>query len=42
MQFFRNMNLINPISFLADGRPVYNSTPGTATRLYLLFPMARR
>ncbi len=34
MQFFRNMNLINPISFLADGRPVYNSTPGTATRLY--------
>jgi hypothetical protein len=34
MQFLRNMNLINPLYSLADGRKVYNSTPSTATRLY--------
>ncbi len=30
----RNMNLINPISYLADGRPVYSSAVNAATRLY--------
>ena len=34
LQFFRNMNLINPTGYLADGRPVYSSTPSAATRLY--------
>ncbi len=33
-QFLRNLNLINPTSFLADGRPVYSSTVSAATRLY--------
>ncbi len=31
LEFLRNMNLINPISFLADGRPVYGPA-GAATR----------
>ena len=31
LEFLRNMNLINPIRFLADGRPVY-SPAGPATR----------
>jgi hypothetical protein len=31
-EFLRNSNLINPISTLADGRPVYSSTVSAATR----------
>lgn len=34
MQFLRNLNLINPTSFLADGRPVYSTTASATTRLY--------
>ena len=37
MQFLRNMNLINPTSYLADGRPVYSTTISAATRLYPQF-----
>ncbi len=33
LTYLRNMNLINPVSFLADGRPVYSSTQSAATRL---------
>ena len=37
MQFLRNINLINPTSYLADGRPVYSGTASAATRtIYLL------
>jgi hypothetical protein len=32
MQFLRNSNLINPVSFLADGRPVFSTTISAATR----------
>ena len=32
LQFLRNSNLINPISFLADGRPVYSSAVNANTR----------
>lgn len=34
MQFLRNMNLINPISFLADGRPVFSNVISAQTRLF--------
>lgn len=37
MQFLRNMNLINPTSYLADGRPVYSTTVSAATRAYPQF-----
>ena len=37
MQFLRNMNLINPTSYLADGRPVFSSTVSATTRLYPQF-----
>ncbi len=37
MQFLRNMNLINPVSTLADGRPVFSTTVSAATRLYPQF-----
>jgi hypothetical protein len=37
LQFLRNLNLINPTSYLADGRPVYSSTISAATRLYPQF-----
>lgn len=37
MQFIRNMNLINPIGALADGRPVFSTSVSTATRLYPQF-----
>ena len=30
---YRNINPINPDTFLADGRPVFNPTPSSATRL---------
>ncbi len=32
LQFLRNGNLINPISFLADGRPVYSTARNANTR----------
>ena len=37
LQFLRNMNLINPTSYLADGRPVYSSSISASTRLYPQF-----
>jgi len=37
MQFIRNMNLINPISALADGRPVFSTSVSANTRLYPQF-----
>ncbi len=33
LTYLRNLNLINPTSFLADGRPVYSSAQNAATRL---------
>lgn len=33
LEFLRNLNLINPISFLPDGRPVYSSAQNASTRL---------
>jgi hypothetical protein len=33
LQFLRNSNLINPISVLADGRPVYSTAVNANTRL---------
>jgi len=36
MTFLRNMNLINPTSYLADGRPVFGAA-SAATRLYPQF-----
>jgi len=35
--YLRNANLINPISYLADGRPVFSNTINAATRLYPQF-----
>jgi hypothetical protein len=37
LTFLRNMNLINPTSFLADGRPVYSTAVNAATRLFPQF-----
>ena len=37
MGFLRNMNLINPVSFLADGRPVFSSAVNANTRLFPQF-----
>jgi len=37
MQFLRNMNLINPVSALADGRPVFSTSVNPNTRLYPQF-----
>ncbi len=37
LEFLRNMNLINPTGFLADGRPVFSSTVSASTRLYPQF-----
>ncbi len=33
LTYLRNLNLINPTGFLADGRPVYSSAQNAATRL---------
>jgi hypothetical protein len=33
LTYLRNMNLINPTGFLADGRPIYSATQSAATRL---------
>jgi hypothetical protein len=35
--FLRNMNLINPIGTLADGRPVFSSAVNASTRLFPQF-----
>lgn len=35
--FDRNMNLINPIGYLADGRPVFSAVVNANTRLYPQF-----
>jgi hypothetical protein len=37
LQYLRNLNLINPISFLADGRGVYFTAINANTRLYPQF-----
>jgi Carboxypeptidase regulatory-like domain/TonB dependent receptor-like, beta-barrel len=37
LTYERDMNLINPVSYLADGRPVYSSAISAATRLYPQF-----
>jgi hypothetical protein len=37
MQYMRNLNLINPTSYLLDGRPVFSSTINATTRLYPQF-----
>ncbi len=37
MGYLRNMNLINPIGYLADGRPIFSSANTAATRLYPQF-----
>ena len=37
MQFLRNMNLINPVGTLLDGRPVYQTAVNANTRLYPQF-----
>jgi Carboxypeptidase regulatory-like domain/TonB dependent receptor len=33
LTYLRNLNLVNPTGFLADGRPIYSSTQSAATRL---------
>jgi hypothetical protein len=35
--YLRDMNLINPVSFLADGRPVFSTAVNAATRLFPQF-----
>jgi hypothetical protein len=37
LTYMRDMNLINPTSYLADGRPVYAAAVNAATRLYPQF-----
>ncbi|HKE28413.1 MAG TPA: TonB-dependent receptor [Bryobacteraceae bacterium] len=37
LTFLRNLNLINPINYLADGRPVFSTAVNAATRLYPQF-----
>jgi hypothetical protein len=37
LEFLSNINLINPIAALADGRPVYSNTVSPATRLFPQF-----
>jgi hypothetical protein len=37
LTYMRDMNLINPTSYLADGRPVYSAAVNAATRLYPQF-----
>ena len=33
LTYLRNLNLVNPTGFLADGRPIYSSVQSAATRL---------
>jgi Carboxypeptidase regulatory-like domain/TonB dependent receptor len=35
--YLRNMNLINPVGYLADGRPIYSTAVNANTRLYPQF-----
>jgi hypothetical protein len=37
LQFLRNMNLINPTGYLADGRPIFSTSVSATTRLYPQF-----
>jgi hypothetical protein len=37
LTYERDMNLINPVSYLADGRPVFSSAISASTRLYPQF-----
>jgi hypothetical protein len=37
LEFLHNINLINPIATLADGRPVFSKTVSAATRLFPQF-----
>ena len=37
LSFMRDLNLINPTSYLADGRPVFSSAINATTRLYPQF-----
>jgi hypothetical protein len=37
LEYLRNLNLINPTGYLADGRPIFSSTANAATRLYPQF-----
>jgi len=37
LEYLRNMNLINPIGTLADGRPVFDSAVNASTRLFPQF-----
>jgi hypothetical protein len=37
LTYMRDVNLINPTSFLADGRPVYSSAVNASTRLFPQF-----
>lgn len=37
LEYLRNLNLINPTGYLADGRPIFSSTANAATRLYSQF-----
>jgi Carboxypeptidase regulatory-like domain len=37
LTYMRDVNLINPTSFLADGRPVYSTAVNASTRLYPQF-----
>jgi hypothetical protein len=37
LQYLRNLNLINPVSYLADGRGVYSTAINANTRLYPQF-----
>jgi hypothetical protein len=37
LTYQRNMNLINPAGYLADGRPIYSSAVNASTRLYPQF-----
>jgi len=33
LTYLRNLNLVNPVGFLLDGRPIYSTTQSAATRL---------
>lgn len=37
LEFLRNLNLINPVGTLADGRPVFSTTVSPTTRLFPSF-----
>ncbi len=37
LQYLRDMNLINPTGYLADGRPIFSKAVNAATRLYPQF-----